>query len=393
MPPDTDRSLPHEKEAAVTDETVFKIHIARVPTKFTDDIVRRILEDSLREDSDDPVVQTVELIYPRDNGEHDRKASDDNEKNSTKDDNNKASKEHRGFGFVSFTSQQAMEAALKLGTVKGGRKRTSTKLYTMHLRAYEDKLAIENCGENASQNTSLHDVCYLWSLHRCPYGDECKFRHVGPGGCVNDHTDVNSREQHRKKKGKCFAFKKGKCDKGDDCPFSHDFVLSTVDKKDTESKSASKFEKDCINWKTKGKCRKGDKCEYRHEPELQQRALEKKKRKRQDDDNEHDKKQKKEKQPLAVRVFGMPYACTEDDVRDLFKECGVIHKIAFPTFEDSGRSKGFCGVWFVSPKAAEKALELDGTQMHDRWIRIQRGKTMDVKEWEKLHYHPATPVH
>jgi hypothetical protein len=49
----------------------------------------------------------------------------------------------------------------------------------------------------------------------------------------------------------------------------------------------------------------------------------------------------------------------EDNVRELFKDCGVVHKIVFPP--------------------------LDGTQMH-------RGKTTDTKEREKLHHHLATPV-
>ena len=98
---------------------------------------------------------------------------------------------------------------------------------------------------------------------------------------------------------------------------------------------------------------------------------------------------KKQKQPLAVRVFGMAYDTKEQDVRELFKDCGMIHRIVFPTFEDSGRSKGYCGVWFASPKAVVKAEILDGTQLLGRWLRIQSGKTMDVKEWEKLHP-PAT---
>ncbi|KAL3915627.1 MAG: hypothetical protein SGILL_005558 [Bacillariaceae sp.] len=388
-----DRNAQNSEESpAVAAETQFKIHIARVPTKFDEAIVRRILQDKLKEEieGDDVIVKTVELIYPRE--DVDGEAGNEPERKDTAR-VDKADKEHRGFGFVSFNSQNAMEAALELGTTKVGRKATSKKLYTMHLRPYQDKIATEKEGdENDEQTNNLHNVCYLWSLNRCPYGDDCKFRHIGPGGCVNDNAaDMDPNERLRKKKGKCFAFKKGKCDKGDDCPYSHDVVVVDLENKESSHhKDIPTSEKDCINWKTKGKCRKGEKCPYRHDPELQQRALDKKKRKRQEEgDNEDSNKKRKEKQPLAVRVFGMPYACTEQDVRDLFAQCGTIQKIVFPIFEDSGRSKGFCGVWFVSPKATEQALKLDGAQMHDRWIRIQRGKTMDVSEWEKLHQHHA----
>ena len=96
----------------------------------------------------------------------------------------------------------------------------------------------------------------------------------------------------------------------------------------------------------------------------------------------------KEKQPLAVRVFGMNYETTEQDVRDFFRECGKIHQLTFPTFEDSGRSKGYCGIRFCSPKAVQKAIELDGQELMGRWLRIQVGK-MYLKDWEALHPAPG----
>ena len=54
----------------------------------------------------------------------------------------------------------------------------------------------------------------------------------------------------------------------------------------------------------------------------------------------------------------------------------------FPTYEDSGRSKGYCGVLFTSPKATEKATEMDGSSLHGRWLSIQAGK-MYLKQWEE----------
>jgi hypothetical protein len=230
-------------------------------------------------------------------------------------------------------------------------------------------------------------------LHRCPYGDGCKFRHVGDGGCLvqKEHN------RETKKKGKCFAHKKGKCSRGDDCLFSHDFrpkvardesVARDVEKQEKQVvNDGGEDRKDCINWKTKGKCRKGEQCPYRHDPVLQRRALEKKelkKRKQTRDDADGDGPLRKERQPLAVRVFGLNYETTEADVRDFFKGCGIINTVSFPAFEDSGRSKGYCGVWFASPKAVEKALALDGRELHGRWLRIQSGKML-LREWEGLH--------
>lgn len=89
----------------------------------------------------------------------------------------------------------------------------------------------------------------------------------------------------------------------------------------------------------------------------------------------------KVKQPLCIRVFGMNYDTKEEDVRSLFGDCGPIVEIAFPTFEDSGRSKGCCGILFQSPKAVEKALLLHETELHGRWLSVQAGEVM-LKQWE-----------
>jgi hypothetical protein len=269
--------------------------------------------------------------------------------------------EHRGFAFVTLTSNEAKEKALELGTIRGGAKPNSSKKHTMYLRPIvrEDERESESLDKG---------ICFLWTKLRCPYGDTCKFNHEGEGGCL-----VKS-SSHEKKK-KCFDFKKGKCKLGDKCLFSHDFTVEV--KKDAVTDTRPQNEKDCINWKTKGKCRKGDKCPYRHEEAVREAVLTKKGMKRQRGDEEEEKR----RQPLSVRVFGLCYETTEQDVRAYFQECGTIVEITFPKFEDSGRSKGYCGVLFQSPKAVTKAVEKDGSELHGRWLSVQPGK-MYLRKWE-----------
>ncbi|KAL3931883.1 MAG: hypothetical protein SGBAC_011101 [Bacillariaceae sp.] len=369
------------------EEEGFKIHISRVPTKFTEEIVLRILADKFGSD----VVSKVELILPREEEDEEGGFDDNNNNNHEESQAYKKGDEektHRGFGFVTFTTQEAQEDALKLGQIKGGRKPTSKKMHTMYLRPY-------------SKTEDEMNLCYLWSQHRCPYGDECKFEHVGEGGCLPSHA-IDDAARAKKKKGKCFAFKKGKCAKGDDCPFSHGTTAtsssssSSADPETTKPAEPTtttttkkkldipKSEKDCINWKTKGKCRKGDKCPYKHDPQLQKKALQKlaaKKKKSSSSADTQQKEKEKEKQPLSVRVFGLNYDTTEADIRQFFEGCGPIQDVTFPIFEDSGRSKGYCGVWFSSPKAVAKAIAFDGQELHGRWLQIQAGK-MYLKQWE-----------
>ena len=378
-----------------------KIHVSRIPSSFDEKAVKRLLEANVGKDS----VKEVVLIYkrPEDDEKEEGKNDGDSSAEKNRNENNKqestrkatstksakdtskndeeSETEHRGFGFVTFVTEEFYQKAVELESVRGGRKATSSKKHTLYVRPYA-----------LQEQESDRQVCYLWAKHRCPYGDGCKFLHQGEGGCLD--------KSQPKKKQKCFAFKKGKCKKGDDCQFSHDFLPKESEKEedkeedksmknqDTDKAKPKKAdsEKDCINWKTKGKCRKGDKCPYKHDESLRQAALLKKKRKKGDtigdDDNESKRSKRGNKQPLWVRVFGLNYDTTQKDVRDFFAHCGPIMEVQFPRFDDSGRSKGYCGVLFQSPKAAAKALELDGEELMGRWLRVQSGRML-LDQWEE----------
>ncbi|KAL7468336.1 hypothetical protein ACHAXS_008550 [Conticribra weissflogii] len=253
------------------------------------------------------------------------------------------------------------------------------------------------------------NICFLWKKFRCPYGNDCKFVHEGEGGCTNQNSEENSKVEDRSTKlsvQKCFAFKKrGKCKLGDNCPFSHDFERSKKAATDSETskqqqlkastnvdidavQAEEKAQKDCINWKNKGKCRKGNKCPFRHDESIREKIFSKKNKigtsstEKGESKKIKRKREDKNRQSLSIRVFGLNYSTTEDDIRDFFRECGIITEITFPTFEDSGRSKGYCGILFASPKAVQKAVEKNGMELHGRWLSVQEGK-MFLRKWEE----------
>merc|ERR1712166_87635 len=100
------------------------------------------------------------------------------------------------------------------------------------------------------------------------------------------------------------------------------------------------------------------------------------------------KRTRKEKQPICVRVFGLNYDTTEHEIREFIQETAghPIKSILFPKFEDSNRSKGYCGIYFASPKAAQDAVtKCDNAELQGRWLRVQTGKSMTVDEWDGLH--------
>lgn len=265
------------------------------------------------------------------------------------------------------------QSLMQQQTLKGTAKLNSKKKHTIYLSAVAEK-------GDASKL-----VCFLWQQGRCPYREGCKFEHSGEGGCV----PVVPKGDGSSRKKKCWEFlKKGSCPQGESCPFLH-----TTTKKPVNSNNSSQqqqlllqrpdSEKDCINWKTKGKCRKRDTtCPYRHDETVREKCLAKKKKKRQTISSElQQQHKKKQKQPLSVRVFGLNYDTTVADVRTFFDACGTITNVTFPTFEDSGRSKGYCEVLFASPKAVQQAVLLHETELHGRWLSIQSGKMLE-EQWQ-----------
>lgn len=327
-----------------------KIFISRVPSCFDEGSVTRSLQAAFGEDS----VEKVALALPKNDDENGDERRD-----------KKTGEEHRGFAYVTMASVEFRNAALHKGTLKCKAKELSKKKFTLYIRPI---IRGDDVGDG-SNDSNRSNICFLWVKNRCPYGDSCKFQHAGEGGCL-----IIKETENKKGKQKCFSFKiKGKCKLGDDCPYSHDFEPN-IKAVETQVAKDSK-EKDCINWKTKGKCRKGDKCIYRHLDSVREAFLAKKVAKKAN-------VAEKRRQPLSIRVFGMNYDTSENDVREFFNHCGTIREITFPTFEDSGRSKGYCGILFASPKAVEQACLLDGQELHGRWLSVQGGK-MYLKQWEE----------
>jgi len=343
-----------------------KIFVSRIPTNFDAASVQRLLEEQLGSGT----VLHVALAYEKEEEKETTKEEDrfyrPNKKAKKLTEDAEQEKQHRGYCFVTLENTGLVQKAIReIQTVRGGAKPTSTKKHTLYIGP------CLNDSEEAG-DSNQKQPCFLYAKGRCPYGDQCKFAHDGPPAGEQQQPTAQN-----KKAKKCRDHRKGKCKLGDACPFSHDF-----EPKSTAMISARPdSEKDCINWKTKGKCRKQETCPYRHDPNVQETALRKKQNK---NDGKGKRPQRSEKQPLSVRVFGLNYDTQPDAIRALFNDCGPIVNVDFPTFEDSGRGKGYCGVTFQSPKAVDTAVRLSGTELDGRWLSVQAGKMM-LEDWEQHH--------
>ena len=74
----------------------------------------------------------------------------------------------------------------------------------------------------------------------------------------------------------------------------------------------------------------------------------------------------------TVRAAGFPYEWTEEQVRSFFDGVGEIAELRLPTWEDSGRIKGYADVKFTSAGSVEKAMALNGKSCGDRWVKVEK---------------------
>jgi RNA recognition motif-containing protein len=415
-----EESIIVSKAAPPIIDSACKVFVNRIPATFTEESIVRLIQESVPGLPPDSI-RDVSLVYENENDEEKETNAADNNDDDRATSNKKKSQQpprpHKGYAFLHLATAAAATILLQQQTIRGSATVNSKKKHTIYLSAVAD-----------DRNAATF-ICFLWQQRRCPYGESCKFRHVGDGACGGPVVPASSAassasstaQTTSRAKTKCWEYlKKGSCRQGDDCLFWHSppeqcttittggattaTASSVVNDKEKTKRPDS--EKDCINWKTKGKCRKRETttCPYRHDETVRGKVLAKKQAEKQqtnmnrqlkmagsekeslDGPPTKKMKKKKTKQPLSVRVFGLNYESTMTDVQDLFADCGAIQKVTFPTFTDSGRSKGYCEVLFTSPQAVDQALLLHETELHGRWLSVQAGKMLE-RQWQDHHTH------
>jgi len=119
---------------------------------------------------------------------------------------------HKGYGYLTFNTVEEKERALKFGAFDANPK--AKRKHNIIMREIErnqkvkfsnqyndgEDLSAYSGGEHGGKNgvdteeknankkvppaTENRMICYLWQSFRCPHHEQCKFSHVGPGGCV-----------------------------------------------------------------------------------------------------------------------------------------------------------------------------------------------------------------
>lgn len=76
----------------------------------------------------------------------------------------------------------------------------------------------------------------------------------------------------------------------------------------------------------------------------------------------------------GVFISGIPYETTQEELEQIFNECGKITEVKLPKYQDSGRNIGYAHMYFEDKSSTEKALELDHYQLGKRYLTVQLAK-------------------
>jgi nucleolin len=98
----------------------------------------------------------------------------------------------------------------------------------------------------------------------------------------------------------------------------------------------------------------------------------------------------------TVFVEGIPYVCSEQDVRDFFIGHGVedIEDLRLPVWQDSGRLRGYGHVVFATQESQRKAIqELSGKYLKNRYLSVKPAAApKGPDDSSKEHHRPAENV-
>jgi cold-inducible RNA-binding protein len=85
---------------------------------------------------------------------------------------------------------------------------------------------------------------------------------------------------------------------------------------------------------------------------------------------------------LCVNIFvgNLAYSATDQDLRQLFEQYGVVDKISVIIDRDTGRSKGFGFVEMPDSTAAKTAIaKLQGTELAGRALTVNEAKPREPR--------------
>ncbi|OHT00727.1 hypothetical protein TRFO_32508 [Tritrichomonas foetus] len=84
----------------------------------------------------------------------------------------------------------------------------------------------------------------------------------------------------------------------------------------------------------------------------------------------------------SVFIGHVPFDATEEEIRDIFKECGEIHHVRIPR-DDRGKSRGIAYVTFENEDDVALALQFNGSEFRKEKITVERSNPSKAEKIKK----------
>ncbi|MFZ4641243.1 MAG: RNA recognition motif domain-containing protein [Nodosilinea sp.] len=84
---------------------------------------------------------------------------------------------------------------------------------------------------------------------------------------------------------------------------------------------------------------------------------------------------------MSIYVGNLAYDATENDIRTVFSEYGVVKQVSVPTDRDTKRPRGFAFVEMEKESEETAAIEaLDGAEWMGRDLRVNKARPKESRE-------------
>jgi RNA-binding motif X-linked protein 2 len=188
----------------------------------------------------------------------------------------------RGFGFVSFDSE---DNANKAVAEMDGKELDGRNIKVNIAMPREPKGGKGEGGAGGEWSPRPQGVCFAFQKGQCDRGDACRF----------SHTEAKEGDAAASSWSKppCFAFQKGECWRGDDCRFSHEAEGEKKEEKAEEEVDEKKRKFDGSD--SDAEDDKKDDSDDEKSEEEEEKPKKKKKAKKADSDDEETPKKKSKK--------------------------------------------------------------------------------------------------
>jgi nucleolin len=95
----------------------------------------------------------------------------------------------------------------------------------------------------------------------------------------------------------------------------------------------------------------------------------------------------------TVYVEGIPFESNADQVKEFFVSKGILDvlELRLPTWQDSGRLRGYGHVAFQSEESKIKAVALSGEFLQKRYLKIEPAKAPKAPNTQKFDNDPFAP--